>query len=142
MRGKFEESLDQLTKQGILELVQLLEWVAHIVLVLKADKTVRICSDFMNHVTKVECHTIPRVEDLLATIKSFTKLDLRDNYQQLVLDEASLVINTHRDLFRYTRLPFGVSSAPGIFQRVTAKLLQGIPHVVMDIDDINYRDIR
>ena len=138
------KSLDQLTKQGILELVQLLEWVAHIELVLKADKTVRICSDFMNHVTKVECHPIPKV-DLLATIKSFTKLDLRDNYQQLVLDEASqklLVINTHRELFRYTRLPFGVSSAPGIFQCVMAKLLQGIPHVVMDIDDINYLDIR
>ena len=36
-------------------------------------------------------------------------------YQQLLLDEESrkyAVINMHRGLFRYNRLPFGISSAP------------------------------
>ena len=60
-------------------------------------------------------------------------------YQQLVLDEKSrelVVINTHRGLFRYTRLPFGIASAPGVFQRVMESLLWHIPGVIVYIDDV------
>ena len=60
-------------------------------------------------------------------------------YQQLCLDEDSqkyVIINTSKGLFRYNRLPFGISSAPGIFQRVIESLLQGIPKVVVYLDDI------
>ncbi len=47
-----------------------------------------------------------------------------------------VVINTHKGLFRYNRLPFGISSAPGIFQRTMESLLQNIPAVVVYTDDI------
>ena len=82
------------------------------------------------------------MEDLFATLKQgrlFTKLDLRHAYQQLPLDDASrkyVVINTTKGLFRYTRLPFGISSAPAIFQREMEHLFKGIPGVVVYIDDI------
>jgi hypothetical protein len=55
------------------------------------------------------------------------------------LDEQSqqyVTINTHKGLFRYTRLPFGIASAPSIFQRVMENLLQGIPRVCVYLDDI------
>ena len=77
----------------------------------------------MNEVSKLDRYPIPKIEDLLTKLaggKQFTKLDLRHAYQQLELDEKSrdyVVINTHKGLFRYKRLPFGISSAPGIFQR-------------------------
>ena len=64
---------------------------------------------------------------------------MRSAYQQLLLSEESkayCVINTHRGLYRYNRLTFGVSSAPGIFQRVIESLLRGIPGVVVYYDDI------
>ncbi len=35
-----------------------------------------------------------------------------------------------------TRLPFGIASAPAIFQRLMENILQGIPSVVCYIDDI------
>ena len=47
-----------------------------------------------------------------------------------------VVINISKGLFRYNRLPFGISSAPEIFQRVIENLLQGIPNVVVYLDDI------
>ena len=55
------------------------------------------------------------------------------------LDEAArkyVTINTQKGLFQYTRLPFGVSSAPAIFQRIMDNLLQGIPQVCVYLDDI------
>jgi len=71
--------------------------------------------------------------------KTFTKLDLLHAYQQLPLDDDSkeyTTINTHRGLYRYKRLPFGVASAPSIFQCTIESILQGIPHVTVYIDDI------
>ena len=75
----------------------------------------------------------------LARGKSFTKLNLQHAYQQLTLEESSkplTTINTHRGLFHYNRLPFGVSSTPGIFQRTMDSLLQGLSHVTVYLDDI------
>ena len=69
----------------------------------------------------------------------FSKLDLAHAYLQLCLDDKSkslVTINTHRGLFEYNRLPFGVSTAPAIFQRSIDSLLQGIPNVCAYLDDI------
>ena len=69
----------------------------------------------------------------------FSKLDLSQAYQQIPLDEESkkfVVINTQKGLCRYTRLPYGISSALGIFQRVMEGLLQGIEGVIVYIDDL------
>ena len=60
-------------------------------------------------------------------------------YQQLPLDDESkklVVINTHKGLFAYNRLPFRVSSAPSIFQQTIENLLQDIPNVLIYLDDI------
>ena len=146
LRDKVEQELEQLQEQGILEPVEIAEWAAPIVVVLKKDcKRVRICGDFsvtVNPVSKLDRYPIPKIDDLFARLskgKLFSKLDLSQAYQQLTLDEESkkyVVINTHRGLFRYTRLPFGIASAPGIFQRVIESLLQGINGVVVYLDDI------
>ena len=71
--------------------------------------------------------------------KAFTKLDLCQAYLQVPLDEESrklVVVNTHKGLYRYTRLPHGVSLTPGIFQRLMETVLQGMPNVIVYIDDI------
>ena len=47
-----------------------------------------------------------------------------------------MTINIHRGLYQYTRLPFGVTSAPAIFQDVMDTVLQGLPKVIYYLDDI------
>lgn len=146
MRSRVEAELERLVAEGILEPVTHSEWATPIVAALKPDKkTIRLCGDFrmtVNPVAKLDRYPVPKVEDLLATLakgRIFTKLDLRHAYQQLLLDDDSkkyVVINTQKGLFQYTRLPFGISSAPAIFQREMEHLLQGIPGVVVYIDDI------
>ena len=145
-REKVEKELNKLVEEGTLEPVEHSEWASPIVAVLKPDKeSVRICGDFkqsVNPVAKLDRYPIPRVEDLFAKLsggKNFTKIDLSQAYLQVPLDEESkklVVINTHKGLYRYTRLPYGVSSAPGIFQRLMENVLQGIPNVIVYIDDI------
>ncbi len=77
----------------------------------------------LNKYLKVETYPIPKVEELLAELnggKEFTKLDLKHAYQQLQLDEKSrklTTINTTEGLYQFRRLPYGVSTAPTLFQR-------------------------
>ena len=65
--------------------------------------------------------------------KVFSKLDLLHAYAQLSVDQVSqdyLTINTHKGLYSYTMLPYGVKSAPKIFQAKMDQLLQGLEKVV------------
>ena len=125
--------------------MQFSDWAAPVVPVIKKDGTIRLCGDYkvtVNTVAKPDTYPLPRIEDIFASLangNSFTKLDLAHAYQQISLTEDSKVlttINTHKGLFRYNRLPFGVSAAPSIFQRTMESLMQGLPHVVVYIDDI------
>lgn len=57
----------------------------------------------------------------------------------MLLDKASqecITINTHRGMYRHTRLPFGIASAPAIFQKAMDSILQGLQHVICYLDDI------
>ena len=71
--------------------------------------------------------------------KKFTKIDLRSAYQQMVLDKASqqlCTMNTHKGLFRYTRLPFGISASPAIWQRFIEQVLAGLNGTCVIMDDL------
>ena len=145
LRNRVEQELDHLQNAGVIEPIQFSDWAAPIVPVVKPNGRVRICGDFkltVNKVAKLDTYPLPKIDDLfsqLASGKSFTKLDLAHAYLQIALDEESkqyVVINTHKGLYRYNRLPFGIHSAPAIFQRTIENILRGIPHVSVYIDDI------
>ena len=145
MRAKVDAALDKLLEQEIIQSVTHSNWAAPIVPVLKNDGTIRICGDYrltINQATKTTAYPVPRIDDLFATIgggKIFSKLDMSNAYNQIVLSPEArslTTINTHRGLFQYNRLCFGIASAPGIFQRAVEELLRGIPGVCVFLDDI------
>jgi len=98
----------------------------------------------VNQASKLESYPLPKIKDLFTSLaggKHFTNLDLSHAYQQLEMEESTRVyvtvtVNIQRGLFQYTHLPFGVLSAPAIFQKIMENLLQGFKHVVVYIVDI------
>ena len=136
LRGKVEQALEHMVKDGVIEPVECAEWAAPIVPVMKQDGSVRVCGDYkttVNQAMVVDSYPLPRIEDVFASLadgKTFSKVDLTHAYQQLPLDEESksyVVFNTHKELYRFNRLPFGVSSAPAIIQRMIESILGGCP---------------
>ena len=88
----------------------------------------------VNSVLDIEQYPLPRPEDIFAKLangKSFTTLD-----NQLILDEESRKLVTHRGLYRYKQLPFGIASAPALFQRVMDTIFQDLTGVMCYLDDI------
>ncbi|XP_046604994.1 uncharacterized protein K02A2.6-like [Neodiprion virginianus] len=145
LRDKVENELARLQQLAIISPVEYSDWGTPIVLVLKSNGTLRLCGDYkvtLNKYLEVDRCPLPRVEEVLEKLrggKIFTKLDLSEAYQQLPLTQESqklVVISTHIGLFKYHRLPYGVATGPGSFQRVMTSLLLGIPGTIVFIDDI------
>lgn len=145
MRTGIEDELYRLVDEGIIEPIESSDWASPIVPVLKTNRQIRLCGDYkvtFNPHLQVDKYPIPRVPDLLTKLHKgciYTKLDLAQAYQQVELDEESkklVTIATHKGLFKFNRLSYGVSSAPGLFQREMEKVLNDLEGVVVYFDDV------
>ncbi|UYV82062.1 K02A2.6-like, partial [Cordylochernes scorpioides] len=119
IRPAVTEALDKMVAKGYLCEVASSKWATPVVVVPKKNKEIRICCDFKG--------------------KYFYKLDLRNAYLQLEVDPGTrplLTINTHKGLFRFKRMPFGLANAPSYFQSVMDRVLSGIGGVICYIDDV------
>ena len=140
-----QKELDRLESEGILRPINHSEWASPIVIVPKPDGRIRICADYkqtVNPVVEVDQYPMPTAEELFAKIQGgqkFSKLDLTTAYLQVEISDESrkcLVINTHKGLKEFTRMPYGIAPASAIFQRKLENELRNIPMTVVKIDDI------
>ncbi len=115
-------------KKGVWKPAEFNEWGTPVVPVRKASlpgqtqRRIRVCGDYSVTVnSQLEPHRqpLPLPSDLRQKLSGgcgFTKIDLADAYNQIPLSEESqkrLALSTHRGVLLQTRLPFGISSAPG-----------------------------
>ncbi|XP_041369851.1 uncharacterized protein K02A2.6-like [Gigantopelta aegis] len=144
LREGIEVELEQSEAQGTIKPVEFSDWATPIVPVVKSDSTVRIYGDYkmtINKACKVDSYPIPKVDDLYAKLgggQKYTELDLSHAYELLLDDVSSeyVTINTHRVLYHYQCLPYGVSSSPGIFQCTMECLFHNIPNFVAYLDNL------
>ena len=126
LKEKVELKLQRLEELGIISPVTHSEWAAPIVPVMKQNSDVRTCGDYhvtVNQAIQIDSYPLPKIEELFAKLTGgeyFSKLDMSQAYFQLQLVDNSkklVTVKTHRGLFQYNRLPFGISAAPAVFQR-------------------------
>ncbi|XP_053548920.1 uncharacterized protein K02A2.6-like [Bombina bombina] len=145
LRAGVDAELRRLEELKIITPVHRSEWASPIVPVRKKDGQIRICGDIkmvLNEQLAVDKYPLPRTEEIFANLaggQHFTKIDLKNAYLQLEVHPDSrrlLTINTHRGLFQYNRMVFGIAPAPAIWQRTMEELLNGLPYVQCLLDDM------
>ena len=121
-------------------------WSSNVLLVKKKNGTFRLCIDYraLNTVTYKDAYPLPHIDTCLGSMNGacwFSTIDLRSGYHNIPIreedrDKTSFV--TRRGSFRYKVLPFGLSTAPSVFQRLMDLVLCGLTYMtcLVYLDDI------
>ena len=105
---------------------------------------VRICVDLrhLNSSVLRKVHPIPRIDNSIAQLAGatvFSKVDANSGFWQVPLAERSRLLTTFITSFGrfcFNKLPFGILSAPQLFQRTMSVILSGLPGVLCHTDDV------
>lgn len=119
-------------------------WCSPMVPVVKPSGALRICVDLkrLNKAVRREHYNLPSLDDIAPKLKGstvFSKLDAASGFWQVPLEEESQLLTTFITpfgRFAFRRMPFGISSAPGIYQRKMSNLLHGMEGVQVIMDDV------
>ena len=145
LQPKLKKKLESLVKSGIIEKRdEPTDWVNSLLIVEKKDGSLRLCLDprDLNKAIKREHFAIPTCEDILPKLhgrKVFSIIDMKDGFWQVKLDEDSCrlcTFNTPFGRFSFRRLPFGISSAPEVFQKRSLEIFAGIDGFFIIFDDL------
>ena len=114
------------------------------VVIPKKNGKLRICLDPMdlNHALQQENYPMPTIEDVASRLhrayKVFMSLDVSNRFWRVVLNEESsfsTTFNTPFGRYHWKRMPFGIRSAPELFQRKMHELIEGLRGVEVIADD-------
>ncbi|CAL9706462.1 unnamed protein product [Knipowitschia caucasica] len=144
IRKEVSTELTRLLQAGIIERIDASEWVSPLVAGRKRQGALRLCVDLResNKSVVMDCYPLPHMEDLFAELSGatyYSQIDLSSAYHQLPLHPESRKLTafiTHDGLFQFTRVPFGLASAPSAFQKMMETILKDLPGVQNYLDDI------
>ncbi len=140
---EMQNQVQDLLKQGLIQ-KSTSAFGSPVLFVKKKDGTLRMCIDFrgLNKITIPNRYPLPRIDDLLDKLqgaKVFSSLDLLTAYHQIRLKDTDVpktAFRTPFGLYEYRVMPFGLMNAPSVFMSAMNDLLEGLPFVVVYLDDI------
>ena len=104
------------------------------------------CVDYrrLNGITQKDAYLLPRIDDSLDTLVGsewFSTMDLISGYWQVAMageDREKTAFSTHRGLYQFTVMPFGLCNAPGTFERLMEVAMRGLQwsSCLVYLDDI------
>ncbi|GBM45061.1 Transposon Ty3-I Gag-Pol polyprotein [Araneus ventricosus] len=116
-------------------------------MVKKKDGTSGMCIDYrkLNQKIVKDKFPLPIIEDVLDTLqeaKVYTTLDLRNSYFHVDDEEdcrqfTSFIVRDRQ--FKFNKVPFGLSTSPGVFQRYVTSTFRDLTRlgiVISYMDDI------
>lgn len=145
LRERAKEKIDQMLEMGVIEPVEEpTDWCFGLTIAPKSNGDIRMCVDLtqLNKSVKREIYPLPRVSDMLAMLsegKIFSKIDCTSGFWQVKLDPASKLLTTFITpwgRFCHTVMPFGITSAPEVYQRSMEKIVKGLKGVICLMDDV------
>jgi hypothetical protein len=127
-----DDTIDQLLEWDIIESSN--SRLSYQVVIVKQNGKDRYCVDYrdLNRHTKPLIYPMQRSDemfDALAGKKVFSSLDAARGYHQVPIKEEhrwKTAFLTHRGLFQYKTMPFGLKTAPALFQQFMDKVLGGL----------------
>lgn len=144
-KDKVNAELKKLEADGVITKTENSNWGTPLVPVLRENGSLRLCANYkitINKYLKDVNHPLPRIDDIFTALQGgekFSKLDLRNAFNQLILDENTselLAWSTPMGIYKVNRLPYGTKPASAIFQAKMEKILLGTKGIVNFIDDI------
>lgn len=119
------------------------KFISNLVIREKSNGDLRLCLDpeVLNKAIIIKKYPIPTLEEISCKVRDkcvFTVLDLKDGFWHASLDEESSTLcsfATPYGIYKFKKLPFGISSAPEIFQYLT-DLAFGETGVIVYFDDL------
>ena len=114
-------------------------WEAPSILVKKKGGTYRLVVDYRGLNKKIEKTSwpLPRINDVIGSLDEniyFSNIDLTSGYFQMTLEEESQNLTafiTPMGLYKWKRLPMGLTSAQGLFQNLMELILAGLSYEVV-----------
>ncbi|XP_062542356.1 uncharacterized protein K02A2.6-like [Armigeres subalbatus] len=144
IRAAVKDELDSMERLGVIERIHAPTPVVNAMVLVKRNERIRICIDpsQVNQNLLRRHHPLTTVEDIatrLRNSKYFTILDCKKGFWQIRVSERTakfLAFGTPWGRYICKRLPFGLASAPEVFQKVIHDTLEGIEGVEVSMDDI------
>ncbi|XP_056000463.1 uncharacterized protein K02A2.6-like [Ostrea edulis] len=145
LKDKVKDELDRMEREGVIvKQREPTKWVNSMVTVTKPNGKIRICVDprDLNRAILREHFPLKTVEEVAAMMpgaKVYSKLDATSGFWQTKIDEESsklCTFNSSFERYRFIRMPFGIKSAPEVFQRAISEMAQDLDGTEAIIDDI------